>query len=129
MRLVNLSNGAYLLFAILVSYRSERGGQQSIWTLRCEDRWLVYLRCLRFGCLCLWPKFESVLNSDEDSLSVLVVDVLELLLEGGKLVVSLPAGRSSLLARSVSSPRIVLAAAGSALSDRTTVAVQTAQLV
>ena len=70
-----------------------------------------------------------MLNSDEHSLSVLIVDVLELLLEGGKLVVSLPAGRSSLLARSVSSPRVVLTAAGSALSDRTTVAVQTAQLV
>ena len=78
---------------------------------------------------CLRPKFESVLNSDEDSLSVLVVDVLELLLEGGELVVSLPAGWSSVLARSLSSPRVVLAAAGSALSDRTTVAVQTAQLV
>ena len=46
----------------------------------CEDRRPVCLWCLRFGYLCLRPELESVLNSNEDSLSVLVI--LKLLLEG-----------------------------------------------
>ena len=45
------------------------------------------------------------------------------------LVVSLPAGRSSALARTMSSPRVVLVAAGSSLSDCITVTVQIARLV
>ena len=83
--IVNLSNDTYSPLTILAAYLSGRGGQQGTDRLFnldfvCEDRRPVCLRCLRFGCLCLRPELESVLNSDEDSVSVLVV--LELLLEG-----------------------------------------------
>ena len=70
---VNLSNDKYSPLIILAA-----GGQQdtdSLFNLEfaCEVRCLVCLRHLCFGCLRQWPKVESVLNSDEGSLSVLVV--------------------------------------------------------
>ena len=75
----------YPPLAILAAYFSGRGGQHgtdSLFNLdfASEDRRLVCLRCFRFGYLCLRPTLESVLNSEYDSLSVLV-DVLQLLLE------------------------------------------------